>query len=117
MLLPGDHGFLRQEPRRQQQREEREEQGGRPGHQDGVGGQRVATVVVYLADVEGGGETVFPGIGLSIRPRAGSAAYFEYFNQQGLVDSRCLHAGAPVSRGEKWIATKWLRHSDYRSPD
>lgn len=82
-----------------------------------IGGQRVATVVVYLADVEGGGETVFPGIGLSIRPRAGSAAYFEYFNQQGLVDSRCLHAGAPVSRGEKWIATKWLRQSDYRSPD
>ncbi|HQY29082.1 MAG TPA: 2OG-Fe(II) oxygenase [Burkholderiaceae bacterium] len=82
-----------------------------------IGGQRVATVVVYLADVEGGGETVFPGIGLSIRPRAGSAAYFEYFSQQGLVDSRCLHAGAPVSRGEKWIATKWLRQSDYRSPD
>jgi len=82
-----------------------------------VGGQRVVTVVVYLADVERGGETVFPGIGLSIRPRAGSAAYFEYFNGQGLVDSRCLHAGAPVSRGEKWIATKWLRQSDYRSPD
>ena len=81
-----------------------------------IGGQRIASVVVYLADVELGGETVFPDIGLSIRPRAGSAAYFEYFNRLGQVDSRCRHAGAPVARGEKWVATNWLGQSDYRSP-
>ncbi len=81
------------------------------------GGQRIATVVVYLADVEEGGETVFPSLRLSIRPRIGSAAYFKYFDRHGEVDPRCLHAGAPVKRGEKWIATKWLRQSPYRPPN
>lgn len=81
------------------------------------GGQRIATVVVYLADVEEGGETVFPSLRLSIRPRVGSAAYFEYCDRHGEVDPRCLHAGAPVRRGEKWIATKWLRQSPYRPPN
>jgi prolyl 4-hydroxylase len=27
-----------------------------------------------------------------------------------------LHAGLPVRRGEKWIATKWLRERPYRMP-
>lgn len=81
-----------------------------------VGGQRIATVVVYLDDVAAGGATVFPTLGLSVRPRRGSAVYFEYFNRSGDVDPRCLHAGAPVQAGEKWIATKWLRQSAYRQP-
>ena len=47
-------------------------------------------------------------------PRQGSAVYFEYTNARGELDARCLHAGAPVARGEKWIATKWLRQSAYQ---
>src|SRR5690606_18054102 len=82
-----------------------------------AGGQRIATVVVYLSDVEAGGETAFPALRLAVRPRRGSAVYFEYCDRHGTVDPRCLHAGVPVSRGEKWIATKWLRQSEYRSPD
>ncbi|MCL4184863.1 MAG: 2OG-Fe(II) oxygenase [Burkholderiaceae bacterium] len=80
-----------------------------------IGGQRVATLVVYLADVEAGGETVFPTLGLSIRPRLGAAVYFEYCDRHSRLDARCLHAGTPVIRGEKWIATKWLRESAYRA--
>ncbi|HMN84360.1 MAG TPA: 2OG-Fe(II) oxygenase [Burkholderiaceae bacterium] len=74
-----------------------------------AGGQRVGTVVLYLNDVEAGGETVFPELELSVKPQRGTAVYFEYHNRSGGLDARCLHGGAPVVRGEKWIATKWLR--------
>ncbi len=73
------------------------------------GGQRVSTLVIYLNDVEEGGETIFPDIGLSILPKKGAAAYFEYCNSQNQVDPLTLHAGGPVISGEKWIATKWMR--------
>jgi prolyl 4-hydroxylase len=78
-----------------------------------IGGQRVATLVTYLNDVPEGGETEFPDLELSVRPTAGSAVYFEYCNQRGDLDRRCLHAGVPVLKGDKWIATKWFRQSIY----
>jgi prolyl 4-hydroxylase len=78
------------------------------------GGQRVVTLVIYLNDVGAGGETRFPEIGLDIRPQRGSAVYFEYLNAAGDLDPRCLHAGVPVTQGEKWIATKWIRQGTYR---
>ncbi|NOT85700.1 MAG: 2-oxoglutarate-dependent dioxygenase [Methylococcaceae bacterium] len=77
------------------------------------GGQRVATFIMYLNDVEGGGETIFPEVGLRVVPRQGSAVYFSYANAQGQVDPATLHGGAPVLAGEKWIATKWMRQGNY----
>jgi prolyl 4-hydroxylase len=77
------------------------------------GGQRVSTLVMYLNDVEEGGETTFPDVGLSVSPRAGSAVYFRYFNGAGQIDPLTLHAGAPVLAGEKWIMTKWMRQFRY----
>ena len=41
------------------------------------GGQRVSTLVIYLNDVEQGGETIFPNMQLSVVPKKGSAVYFE----------------------------------------
>lgn len=73
------------------------------------GGQRVATLVMYLNNVESGGETVFPKIGLAVTPKKGSAVYFEYCNSLNQLDENSLHGGAPVIIGEKWIATKWIR--------
>lgn len=40
---------------------------------------RISTLVIYLNDVEEGGETYFPKLNLSISPKKGSAVYFEYF--------------------------------------
>ena len=77
------------------------------------GGQRVATLIMYLNDVEDGGETIFPNIDLSVCPRKGSAVYFGYANRAGQVDPLTYHGGAPVKRGEKWIATRWLRERAY----
>ncbi|HMF15334.1 MAG TPA: 2OG-Fe(II) oxygenase [Gemmataceae bacterium] len=73
------------------------------------GGQRVATLVTYLNDVEDGGETIFPEIGLSVLPRRGHAVYFAYYDFRNQTDPLTHHGGAPVQQGEKWIATKWLR--------
>jgi prolyl 4-hydroxylase len=80
------------------------------------GGQRVATLVMYLNDVEAGGSTVFPEIGLDVLPRRGNAVYFAYTTEQGELDARSLHGGSPVSAGEKWIATKWFRQRPYGGP-
>lgn len=73
------------------------------------GGQRVGTVLIYLNDVEAGGETIFPKIGLSITPKKGTAVYFHYGNSKGQVDRMSVHSSVPVVKGEKWVATKWIR--------
>jgi prolyl 4-hydroxylase len=78
-----------------------------------MGGQRIATLVMYLNDVAAGGSTVFPAVGLDVLPRRGSAVYFAYTTEAGETDARTLHGGSPVSAGEKWIATKWLRQRRY----
>ena len=76
-----------------------------------VGGQRIASVVMYLNTPEQGGGTAFPEIGLTVTARRGSAVYFAY--EGG--DRTSVHAGLPVTRGEKWIATKWLRERPFRT--
>lgn len=88
----------------------------RPGEarQLDVGGQRVATLVIYLNDVPAGGGTAFPKLGLEVAPVRGNAVLFGYRGDDGSLDDRTLHAGLPVEAGEKWIATKWLREFPYR---
>lgn len=75
------------------------------------GGQRVGTVVIYLNDPEEGGGTSFPEARLRIQPRKGNAVFFSYAQPQ--AHTLTLHGGDPVLRGEKWIATKWLREREF----
>jgi prolyl 4-hydroxylase len=77
------------------------------------GGQRVATLVIYLNDVPDGGETIFPEAGMSVAARQGGAVYFRYMNGQRQLDPLTLHGGAPVLGGDKWIMTKWMRERAY----
>jgi prolyl 4-hydroxylase len=71
------------------------------------GGQRVGTLVMYLNTPEGGGATTFPDVGLEVAPVRGNAVFFSYDRPH--VATKTLHGGAPVTAGEKWVATKWLR--------
>ncbi|MFJ7974935.1 2OG-Fe(II) oxygenase [Peribacillus sp. JNUCC 23] len=70
---------------------------------------RISTMVMYLNDVEHGGETFFPKLNFSVSPQKGMAVYFEYFYNDQNVNERTLHGGAPVITGEKWVATQWMR--------
>ncbi|MPW19612.1 2-oxoglutarate-dependent dioxygenase [Paraburkholderia sp. CNPSo 3157] len=76
-------------------------------------GQRVGTLLMYLNDVESGGETVFPQVGWSVVPQRGQGFYFEYGNRSGRCDPASLHASAPLRAGEKWVATKWIRSRQF----
>ena len=75
------------------------------------GGQRVATLVIYLNNPRKGGGTIFPDVPLEIAPRQGNAVFFSY--ERAHPATRTLHGGAPVIEGEKWIATKWLREREF----
>lgn len=76
---------------------------------------RISTLVMYLNDVEEGGETYFPSLHFSVAPKTGRAVYFEYFYDDNHLNEQTLHAGNAVKVGEKWVATQWMRRQRHRS--
>lgn len=96
------------------------------------GGNRYATVLTYLSDVEEGGETVFPNIPapdgdngpefsecaryhLAAKPKKGSAVLFHSIQPSGELERRSLHTACPVIKGVKWSAPKWIHVGHYAS--
>jgi len=78
-------------------------------------GQRAVTLLCYLSEVEAGGQTLFPKPNRLVTPSAGRAVAFWNLDDEGRPDPDSLHAGLPVQRGEKWLATLWLRQRRHRS--
>lgn len=79
----------------------------------GVANQRLRTAIVFLNAAYAGGETVFPELGLSIRGEEGDVLVFDNLTADGQPDPRTRHAGLPITAGEKWIATRWIRQCRY----
>lgn len=88
------------------------------------GGQRVATVLMYLTTPEEGGETVFPNAhervygdgwsdcaknALAVKAKRGNALLFFSLHPDGTEDPASLHGSCPTTKGDKWSATKWIR--------
>ncbi|MGH8278568.1 MAG: 2OG-Fe(II) oxygenase [Gammaproteobacteria bacterium] len=88
-------------------------QGNREELVDGRGGQRDITIMVYLNEVEAGGETDFPLLGACVAPELGKAVKFLNLDAQGKPNTLTLHAGKPVLRGEKWLLTVWFRQRPF----
>ncbi len=79
------------------------------------GGQRVWTTMIYLCDVEEGGETEFPRLGLRVPPRRGTLLIWNNMRPDGSPNGETLHAALPVARGAKYVLTKWYRERPWVS--
>ncbi|KAE8715269.1 putative prolyl 4-hydroxylase 10 [Hibiscus syriacus] len=97
------------------------------------GGQRMATILMYLSDVEEGGETIFPAAkgnisavpwwnelsecgkqGLAVKPKMGDALLFWSMRPDGTLDPSSLHGACPVIKGNKWSCPKWMHVEEYK---
>lgn len=79
----------------------------------GFGNQRTLTFLVWLNDDYAGGETHFLATGLKAKGRAGDALLFRNAGADGRRDENAAHAGLPVTGGEKWLASRWIRAARY----
>ena len=71
---------------------------------------REYTLLIYLNDVEKGGETVFPYLNLEIKPKKGKGILFRTLDDNDEIIPESLHGGKPVIKGEKWICNKWIHN-------
>ncbi|XP_020582660.1 probable prolyl 4-hydroxylase 7 isoform X2 [Phalaenopsis equestris] len=97
------------------------------------GGNRMATVLMYLSNVRKGGETVFPYAeaantqpkdetysecarnGFAVKPKKGDALLFFSCHVNATTNPRSVHRSCPVIEGEKWAATRWIRLRSYEN--
>jgi prolyl 4-hydroxylase len=77
------------------------------------GGQRAQTVLMYLNDGYQGGSTFFPRLQIEVKGRRGDMLHFRNLNANGLGHKDSLHAGVPVTVGEKWLLSQWIRSESY----
>jgi len=77
------------------------------------GGQRYATLLVYLSDDFTGGGTHFPKLEFTAVPKKGDAIFFYSTDEQGRLFADSQHGGQPVQTGTKWIANVWVRHQTF----
>lgn len=76
---------------------------------------RFATILVYLRDVEEGGETKFPQLGISVKPQMGLALIWNSMNSKGECDPTSIHNAAKVVKGHKFIIQRWYYYHNFPS--
>ena len=76
-------------------------------------GQRCATMLTYLNDNYGGGETAFPTLNITYKGETGDSLYFTNTDANGAPIPASLHAGRAIVSGEKWLATLWIREKPF----
>ncbi len=77
-------------------------------------GQRIRTLLVTLNSGYGGGETHFISANMKLKGEAGDAVLFHNCDAAtGAPDRATLHAGLPVTSGQKWLLSKWFREKPF----
>jgi prolyl 4-hydroxylase len=79
----------------------------------GAENQRLVTALVYLNHGYEGGETAFVKTGLKVKGRKGDALVFVNITADRRADPMAEHAGLPVTRGVKLLASLWMRERRY----
>lgn len=77
------------------------------------GGQRFATVLTWLNDVQAGGYTAFPLAKKRIPPQPGMGVFFYSMDKEGHIDTFSQHEAEPVEGGMKWVAVTWIRQHTF----
>jgi prolyl 4-hydroxylase len=77
--------------------------------QERQGGQRTWTAMIFLNDVEAGGQTFFPNANVRVSPRPGNLLLWNNLDEYGEPNMHSLHTGCPVESGVKYVITKWYR--------
>lgn len=77
------------------------------------GGQRTWTAMVYLNTVEEGGATWFPEAGIRIAPKRGLLLIWNNMCPDGAPNHRTVHEGMAVTKGTKYVVTKWFREGKW----
>ena len=78
------------------------------------GGQRIFTAIAYLNDVEEGGDTEFRDLNISVKPKKGSILVWKnVLPGTTKVHPSSLHAGRPVTGGEKYAFNLWFRENKF----
>ena len=78
-----------------------------------TGGQRVATVLMYLNDVPKKGGTFFPRLNLRVSPKKGKALIFFPCALGGFLDKLALHE-AETAEDEKFVCQVWVREGSFQ---
>lgn len=89
-------------------------------------GPRIATFFMYLTDVEAGGNTHFPKLGLDVSPRRGRALLWWNVNYSRFARGESAanisfeplveHEAKPVIKGQKWSVNRWIHEDEYVKP-
>jgi len=77
-------------------------------------GQRISTMVIYLNDEFEGGATQFPNLNKDFKPKKYSGILFYPMNKKrDKCHNNSLHAGMPITSGQKYIANVWIRDKKF----
>ncbi|KAK3603582.1 hypothetical protein CHS0354_017296 [Potamilus streckersoni] len=76
---------------------------------------RVATVLVYLQDVQEGGKTEFPELGIWVKPKKGRALLWNNMNENGKCEPMSIHNASKVVTGHKYILQRWYYYKSFYS--
>jgi prolyl 4-hydroxylase len=90
-----------------------------PEQKQDLAGLRILTVFIYFSDVEEGGHTAFPKLGLSVAPKKGRVLIWPSVKAEDPteIDWRTNHEAQPVIKGHKIAANAWVHMFNYAVPN